>query len=166
MTNADLVTLLLRSWSQQRDYAERLIRDLSDADMTAQPVAGVTMNHPAWALGHLSAYPPVLAAMARRETPVDPISHPFGRDSKPVNDPTVYGSKEKIVSAYFGAHDELADTLASVDPSVMNDPIRVERWRERFPTLAHACFYLMTTHEATHLGQISAWRRAGGRPAV
>ncbi len=164
--NANLVDLLLRSWSQHRDYAARMTADLSDPDMVAQPVRGVVMNHPAWVLGHLSAYPPVLTAMLSRFKPDDPKDHPFGKDSKPLSDMSVYGTKESIVGDYFRVHDELAATMGRVDPVVLHDPIGVDRWRERFPTVAHAAFYLMTTHEATHLGQLSAWRRAGGRPAV
>ena len=162
----ELIEFLLRSWSQQRDYAVRLTADLSDADMVAQPIRGVVMNHPAWVLGHLSAYPPVLTAMLSRLVPADPKDHPFGKDSKPQSDLSMYGSKEAVVTDYLRVHDELAATFERIDPAVLADPIGVPRWRERFATVAHACVYLMTTHEATHLGQLSAWRRAGGRPSV
>lgn len=161
-----LVSLLLRSWSQQRDYAARLLADLSGDDMIAQPIAGVTMNHPAWIVGHLSAYPPALTAMLRGKTPTDPKDHPCGRGSKPINDRSGYPPWQEHMDLYFRLHDELDVALREVDISVLDGPIRIERWRERFPTIAHACVYLMTTHEATHLGQLSAWRRACGRPAV
>lgn len=134
--------------------------------MVAQPVPSVVMNHPAWILGHLSAYPPVLTTMLVRRTPMDPKDHPFGKDSKPTGDLSVYGSKSAILDEYLRVHDELAVTMERVDAAVLDDPIGVPRWRERFPTVGHACVYLMTTHEATHLGQLSAWRRAGGRPSV
>jgi hypothetical protein len=53
-----------------------------------------------------------------------------------------------------------------VDPAVLERPIPLERWTGRFPRIADATLYLMLSHEAAHLGQVSAWRRAGGRPAV
>lgn len=163
---SDIRVLLLKSWSQQRDYAERLVADLSEADMVSQPVPGVVMNHPAWVLGHLSAYPPVLTTMLSRLKPEDPKDHPFGKESRPQGDVSVYGSKASIVGEYLRVHDELAATLERVDAAVLHDPIGVDRWRERFPTVQDASFYLMTSHESTHLGQLSAWRRAGGRPSV
>ncbi|RMH27440.1 MAG: DinB family protein [Planctomycetota bacterium] len=164
---ADVVTgFLLHALTQQRAYAERLVADLSDADMVAQPVPGVVMNHPAWVLGHLSAYPPTLAAMLRGEPPADPKDHPFGRDSTPSADLALYGSKADALGAFNRVHDDLARALEQTAGARFGDPNPLPRWRERFPTIADACFYLTTVHLATHLGQLSAWRRAGGRPPV
>jgi len=41
-----------------------------------------------------------------------------------------------------------------------------ERMRSRFATVGQMIYGLMTAHEATHLGQFSAWRRAIGLPSV
>ena len=159
--------LLLRSWAQQRKYAGRLVADLSDEDMIRQPIAGVVMNHPAWIIGHLSAYPPALSAMLRGQKPNDPKDHSYGRGTTPAGDVSAYPPKAEHVTTYFRLHDELATTLESPEATGrLGDQIGVPRWRERFPTVAHACVYLMTTHEATHLGQLSAWRRACDMPAV
>ena len=38
--------------------------------------------------------------------------------------------------------------------------------RPRFPTIADQIGYLLTTHEAGHLGQLSAWRRMTGKKGV
>ena len=67
-----LIDAILRTWERQRDYAERLVADLSDADMVSQPVPGVIMNHPAWVYSHVGLYPPVLAAILREESFEDP----------------------------------------------------------------------------------------------
>jgi len=162
----ELAELLLRTWAANRDYAERLTADIPDDGMIAQPVPGVVMNHPAWVIAHLSAYPPVLAAMLRGETPTDPKDHPYGRDSKPESSPRAYPRKTQLLSQYFGAHDEAAAAMEAAPEETLRATMPLERWRGRFPTVAHACVHLMTSHEATHLGQLSAWRRAGGRPAV
>ena len=42
----------------------------------------------------------------------------------------------------------------------------LERWRPRFPCVVDLPGQFFVKHNATHLGQLSAWRRAGGRPAV
>jgi hypothetical protein len=161
-----LLAAVLRSWAAQRDYAQRLVADLSDAEMASQPVRGVTMNHPAWTFGHLSAYPPVLAAILRGQPFEDPIRHRFGRDSRPVNDAAAYPPKAELMRDYLTGHDDLGGALAEVDAEVLARDIPLERWRQRFPRVADAVVHLMIDHESTHLGQVSAWRRAGGRPAV
>jgi uncharacterized damage-inducible protein DinB len=56
--------------------------------------------------------------------------------------------------------------LERIDPSRLAGAIPLERWKQRFPLIADAVVHLMIDHESTHLGQVSAWRRAGGRPSV
>lgn len=161
-----MIAGILRSWQYQRDYAVKLVADLSEADMVSQPVPGVVMNHPAWVYGHCGIYPPVLAAMLEGEPFEDPIKHRYGRDSKPSPNRADYPSKNVIVAEFLNGHDRLAAVLERVDPTVVARPIPLERWKQRFPTIADAVAHLMLEHEAGHLGQVSAWRRAGGRPAV
>lgn len=163
---AILVDAILRTWERQKDYAQRLLADLSDADMVSQPVPGVTLNHPAWTISHLTVYSPVLAAILRGESFQDPIQSKYGRDSKPESDISAYPRKAALVAEYLRTHDELAATLRGVNPAVLDKPIPLERWRERFPFVADAIVHLMIDHESAHLGQISVWRRAGGRGRV
>jgi hypothetical protein len=40
------------------------------------------------------------------------------------------------------------------------------RWKEIMPTVGIALPYLLLVHENQHLGQLSAWRRVLGLPAV
>ncbi len=161
-----MIRALLLSWGNQREYAAKLVADLTDADMVSQPVAGVVMNHPAWTFGHLSPYPPVLAAILREQAFVDPLNSTYGRGTKPVGDVKAYPAKAKLMEEFFAGHDLLAKTLGEVDPAVMGKPIPLARWKERFPKIGDAVLYLMLSHEGGHLGQVSAWRRAGGRSAV
>src|ERR1044071_9081778 len=161
-----LIAGILRSWQYQRDYAVKLVADLSDADMVSQPVAGVGMNHPAWVYGHCGIYPPVLAALLEGRAFGGPLKHRCGRDSKATANRGDYPAKDVIVSEFLAGHDRLAEVLGRVDVSVMARPIPLKRWEQRFPTIADAMVHLMLEHEAGHVGQVSAWRRAGGRPAV
>lgn len=161
-----LIKSILRSWEHQRDYAERLVADLPDDQLVAQPVPGQTMNHAAWILGHLSAYPPVLTAMLQNAPFEDPANHPCGRDSHPLSDRAAYPPKAQIVAHYLTVHDGLSETLADIDPSILQHSTPLARWQERFPHLSDACIHLMLHHEGVHLGQLSAWRRAMGLPSV
>jgi len=157
---------LLAQYKHSGDYAERLVADLSPEEMTAQPVPGVTMNHPAWILAHLSAYPPVLTSMINGGTPEDPLEHRYGQRSRPLDDPAEYPPKDALVAQFLTVRHKLAETFDGAEPDRLGTPVTIERWTTRWPTIWHACVTLMTTHEATHLGQLSAWRRAGGRPPV
>lgn len=161
-----IIDAIARTWDKQEDYARRLVADLSDEDMVSQPVPGVTLNHPAWTLSHLSVYSPVLSAILRGMPFEDPINSPFGRDSTPKNDINAYPRKALLMGDYLGAHRELGATVRSVDPGVLERPVPLERWKERFPFIADVVVHLMIDHESAHLGQISVWRRAGGRGRV
>ncbi len=164
-----LVGAILGSWAKQRDYAARLVEDLSDEDMVSQPVADVVMNHPAWVFSHLSLYPPTLSAIlrgAREGEFADPIRSPFGKDSRPVGERSAYLPKGALMASFFDGHDELAAVLNAVHGEALAQPIPLKRWEQRFPRVADALVHLMLDHEAGHLGQVSAWRRAGGRSAV
>ncbi len=161
-----VIGAVLRSWAHQRGYAQRLVADLSDEDMVSQPVAGVTMNHPAWVLSHLTLYAGIVGAMLRGEEFEDPLKHRHGRESRPVNDVNEYPRKEALLAEYFRVHDDAARVLGEVGTGALEREMTLPRWRERWPRVGDAVIHLMLHHEAVHLGQISAWRRAGGRPAV
>ena len=157
---------ILMQFKANGDYAERLVADLSPEEMVSQPVAGVVMNHPAWILAHLSAYAPVMSKMLAGVAPTDPLMHRYGRQSTPVDDLAEYPPKDALVAHFLTVRHELAEAFDKADEDTLGGPVLIERWKERFPSLWHACITLMMTHETTHLGQLSAWRRAGGRPAV
>ncbi|TVQ31954.1 MAG: DinB family protein [Phycisphaeraceae bacterium] len=164
--NRALIDALVRAWDDQRGYAHRLVADLSDADMLAQPVRGVVMNHPAWILSHLTAYATVFSAILREEPVQDPADHPHGRNSRPLDDPGAYLPKDELVATFTASYDEVAELMRTVDPAIFDRDAPLERWRERFPRIADVAVQLTVKHMATHLGQLSAWRRAGGRPPV
>jgi hypothetical protein len=161
-----MIASILRSLRLQRDYAQRLVADLSDADLVSQPIPGVTLNHPAWTFSHFAPYPPVLAAILRQHPFEDPINSPHARGSKPVSDPAAYKPKAKLIAEFLSGHDALEAALAAATAADFARPVPLPRWAERFPLVGDAVVHLALHHEAAHLGQISAWRRAGGRPAV
>ena len=163
---ATLILAIARTWERQKEYALRLLADLTDEAMVSQPVAGVVMNHPAWTFSHLSVYPPVLTAILRGEAFEDPLTSAYGRDSAPVGDMGAYARKDELIRGFVRVHDELRETLVRVDPKVLEAPIPLARWRERFPQIADVVVHLMVDHESGHLGQVSMWRRAGGRARV
>jgi len=161
-----MLAALLHAYEDNREYAKRLVADLSDAEMMSQPVPGRVMNHAAWALAHLGVYGPVVEALVLGRPFQDPIDHPFGGKSKPLSDPGVYAPKAELLRVFVEGYDGAARALRSAPAERFGAPQPVERWKARFPTVAHFAQHIMVKHMATHLGQVSAWRRAGGRPSV
>jgi hypothetical protein len=155
-------TSILITWRRDMAYALRLVGDLSDEQMIAQPVSGRAMNHPAWTLAHLTLYNEVIAKMLRRIPFDDPMEHPFGMKSSPQGNATLYGPRASLIDGYKRTHDEAERALVECDPNVFTEDVPLERWRALHPKVADMTVMLMVKHESMHLGQLSAWRRAMG----
>ncbi|MEZ6210218.1 MAG: DinB family protein [Phycisphaerales bacterium] len=153
-------------WESNTKYALGLVEGVSAERMIAQPVAGVTMNHPAWVLSHLNVYAPIAAAMLRREPFEDPAEHRYGRKSKVVNDLNEYLTKDALIAEYTRVHGDALAALNSADERVFGEATPLERWRAVHPTVGDVVLMLMVKHESIHLGQLSAWRRAMGLAPV
>lgn len=158
--------IILAEHAELRAYAQRLTADLSDADMLAQPIQGVTMNHPAWLLSHLLAYAPVLEMILQGEPVEDPIAHRHGRGSTPMADPEHYLPRDELIAEFDDAYARAGHAFEQVSEHWLTTTTPIKRWVERFPTIAYLPGQFLVKHMATHLGQLSAWRRAMGRPAV
>ena len=161
---SSIIDGLLFGWQKNLEYGQKLVNDLSDDQMVVQPASG--MNHPAWVLSHLNVYHPVIEAVIKGELFDDPKGHPFGMQSKPKTDRSVYASKDELVSAFVHGHEKVANALSAASETVFDQPVVLERWQQFMPTAGVALPYLMLVHENTHFGQLSAWRRVQGLPSV
>lgn len=130
--------------------------------MTEQPTA--KMNPPAWIIGHLS-----VTTDLGRELLGLPRAAPkewhdlFDTGTVPSPEPGLYPPKADLLAGYEAAHARLTDAvrrLARLDVLDRANPI--DALATGLPTLADLMAHLLTTHEAMHLGQLSAWRRAMG----
>jgi hypothetical protein len=156
--------------------AKKLVADLADDQMCAQPVPGRVMNHAAFILGHLAwtsdqgvnllkASTPAAAALGDSAWNDAAWKELFAMNAKPLPDWKSYPSKEKLLAALEDGHSRFTAAMKGVTPEILGQPAP-ERVRSRFPTLGHLLIALLTSHEAGHLGQLSAWRRALGLPPV
>jgi hypothetical protein len=155
---------LLLGWDRNAPYAAKLVGDLTDEQMVQQPRPG--MNHPAWTLSHLNLYHDVLVALLTHAPFADPKDHQYGMTSKPVADRSAYASKADLIGTFQAGHDRVRSALLEAPPDVFEAAIPLERWKPSFPLVGTILGYLMLSHESTHLGQLSAWRRAMGLPSV
>ena len=159
---------LLFAWKKNLDYAPKLVADLSDEQMVAQPAraGSAASNHPAWVFSHLNVYLPLMASIIKGEAFEDPKGHQFGMTSKPEASRDLYASKDELIAEYIKGHEQVAELLGNADDSVFAKPVELPRWSAGMPTAGHALPYLMLNHENGHLGQVSAWRRIQGMPSV
>lgn len=151
-------------------YAKRLVDDVSAEQFTAQPrVDGCAVpNHPAWVLGHLANTSGVFGATLLGVEPHqrDGWKELFGGGSKPLSDASLYPDKAALLAALEESHQHIAAAFDKAGDARLAETNPAERLRPIFPTIADMIVFIMTSHEATHLGQLSAWRRAMGLPSV
>ncbi|MEK6700712.1 MAG: DinB family protein [Planctomycetota bacterium] len=161
-----IASAILITWRRNGQYARRLVVDLSPAQWTAQPIAGATLNHPAWIFSHLNVYAPLCIAMARGQSFADPIDHKFGQRSEVSTNPSDYPHGPALLADYESLHTQTEEALVVAPPEVFAAANPLERWRAIHPTIGDMLVTLMVKHESGHLGQLSAWRRALGMPRV
>jgi hypothetical protein len=147
-------------------YFRRLVADLSDEQMTTQPMAACVLNHAAFVIGHLAWVCDFGSTLLGEPAAIDPSWRDlFGMNAKPNTDRTVYPSKAVLLKSFEDAHTRLVLVALGAPPETLQQ-LPPERFRNRFPTVAHLVLHMLTNHEAVHLGQLSAWRRASGLPPV
>ena len=158
--------LALVIYKHNLTYAQKLVADVPDAQLSAQPVAGRTLNHAAFVLGHLTwTSRRALTYLGEGSASAVEGGDLFGMGAVPHSERSRYPSKEKLLGELEDAHARLAAAITKAMPESLQQPAP-ERARGRFPTMGHMLLHMLTSHEATHLGQLSAWRRALGLAPV
>jgi DinB superfamily len=160
------VESIIYAWDNQGRYALTLVEDLTDEQMVLRP--GGNMNHPAWILGHVSLYHPVILQLLKGDTVNDPKNDPvFGfAGHGPLDDVAKYGGKEAIVSRFATGHENVVQALLAAKPEDFRRQPSLERWAKIYPTVEFMLPDLILHHESLHIGQISIWRRAAGLKSV
>ena len=157
-----MLTHLLHAYDMQLNIAKRLVKDIPDDQMCAQPNGLV--NHPAWSLGHVV----MSADGAGKVLGIEPQAPETWRDvfktgGTPSGDPTGYPDKDALLAELEAVHDRWKAALAGIDAAVLDAEHPNEQMRAYLPTVGSMVAFMMTSHEMDHLGQIAAWRRAAGR---
>jgi hypothetical protein len=160
-----VIELILPTYNFCLLYAEKLVADVPDEQMCAQPMPGRVMNHAAFTLGHLAWANDNALALLGGQPKLADWKERVGMGAKPADDRSLYPSKSALLDALKDAHARLSTALKDATPEALAQPAP-ERARGRFPTVGSMVIGLMTSHEGSHLGQLSAWRRAMGFPSV
>ena len=161
---------IIKQYDFNLQYAKALVQDLSDDQMTTIPANGFE-NHPAWTLGHLITgsaglaedlgakfeMPENWADIFLRKGPGDP--------RKPDLDKSKYPSKILLLVELERQHNKVKKLLTLFRNADLNTNFKW-RFSNHMPTLADLIVFMCINHEAMHLGQLPAWRRAMGLPSA
>jgi uncharacterized damage-inducible protein DinB len=151
-----------------RNQTLKLVADLTDEQLAVQPAP--KMNHAAWVLGHLLVVDySFLAIITGQPAPGwidDAFRATYGGKSEPVADKSKYQPKAFYIERLLAVREQIVARLKQMKPIDFQQPHPDPARRERMPTIGHAVMLYGTWHEAYHSGQLSAWRRVQGLPAV
>lgn len=161
---------IIKQYDFNLAYAKELVRDLSNEQMTIVPSAGFE-NHPAFTLGHLVSGSAMLledmgAAFEMRNDWVEIFARKGPRDqTRPDNVVSKYPTKELLLTALEAEHTKVKERLKAMTEENLMANVK---WHfdKIMPTLLDLIYFMCITHEAMHLGQLSAWRRAMGLPSA
>ncbi len=155
-------------YSVMLGYARLLTKEIDEAQMDVQPCAG--MNTPRWVLGHLSLCTDYALQLLGKPTRLPAEWHQrFGPGSSvPKAGEAGVPKKQELLEALAAGHAAASAASESVTAEQLapKHPVEIKFVKELFPTVGELVAHLFTTHEAIHLGQLSAWRRSMGMPGV
>lgn len=151
-------------------FAKALVQDVEEELMTHNPGLGLE-NHPGFTLGHLVTgaalvvkslggeydIPDGWDELFRRKGPGDP--------TLPNADQSVYPSKKQLLEELDRQHQAIKMRIKNMTEEAFNSP-KSWRFAGYFPTTTDYLYFMCVNHEAMHLSQLSAWRRAMNLPSA
>lgn len=149
-------------------YAEALVADLTDETACVSAGPGLE-NHPVWTLGHLVSGADMLAEDLGLEREMSSrwreLFDRRGPGDPRLPDRADYPSIEEVLTELRRQHERITSHWRALPEEALTAPLE---WRfdGEFPTVGGAALFLAITHEALHLGQLAAWRRARGLPSA
>lgn len=143
-------------------YAEGLFADVDPAQ-AFEPLSPGGI-HPGWVAGHLAyAGLNVVALLGGDPAGLEPLAKRFGM-GETIEAPGATDF-EALVETHRDVHRRVGLAVEAATPEALAAENPVAPFRAAFPTAGDMVAFLLTGHEATHLGQLSVWRRShGGKP--
>ena len=148
------------------EYMNLLVADIDESEFDHQPIEG--FNPPRWTLGHLAIYTDyALRATGGRFQCPKQWHRSFARGTTSDQTPEDLPSKNELIKKIIDGFSTVRDRCQQMDASAVAARHSVPFLSSTpLTTVGHVVSHLMTTHFSGHLGQLSAWRRACGRPPV
>ena len=144
-------------------FGDSLLADIAPEDMCKQPEPG--MNHPAWIIGHLAIASDGHSKYAGGEPRLAAWRERFDFGTQLTQNLDDYPAKDELVGEWHAANERLINAVSTAEPAMLEEPTQGPLG-ESLPTVGDFLVFSMTGHTSLHLGQLSAWRRADGRPPL
>ncbi len=146
-------------------FLKSLLEGIDTDKMAHQPSPG--MNHPAWIVGHLVTAMEFGAKLAGATYKApDGWSDLFGMKSEPSDDGSKYPDMTTLLAELDKSVAAVMPSLESIGSDALAAQMPDEGFRKMMPTVGDGLTFLINGHIAMHVGQLSAWRRACGMPAL
>lgn len=144
-------------------YLERLIAEMPDDKLFASCGAGA--NPPAWVIGHLAVCTDYAAGLLGLPMVCPKPWHKmFGPTGKPFAGAADYPPRVDMLAALKNGHERVTSALPNANPATLSAPHTLAILAGTpIKTNGELLSHLLTTHEAVHIGQLSAWRRQLGQ---
>ena len=166
-----------RCYEVHTAYGAALAADIPEDRLADRPHPG--MNPPVWLLGHVAVVGNFALSLLdglgidAPDGEAGPVDLPGWREHFGVGtEPLVYAdgfappTGDELRAAVARTHARFLAATAHVTPEMLTEPLPIERLAARFPTHGDILTHLLTSHDAVHWGQLSAWRRAAGLGAI
>ena len=144
---------------------EKMSAEISGAQMRER-IGGIG-HTPAWILGHLAVAQGSALRILGQTSPIPQEWREWcGPGSKEEAEPVVT-DKAVLVEAIRAGHAAVAANWDKRDPDRLAQPHAVPFLTQTaLKTYGELLVHLVTSHESMHIGQLSAWRRQAGMPAL
>ena len=149
-----------------RSYLDRLMLNLPDDELDIQPHPG--LHSPRWILAHLAIVADYGLKMIDLPTLCPKTWHvAYGPSSQAGTESRVKPDRSELRNAIDVGYSQLCDALPTASTEKFNEPHGVELLAGTLiVTRIDLVCHILTTHFATHLGQLSSICRLQGRPAL
>jgi hypothetical protein len=138
------------------------LKDLSDADLRAKPVAG--MNPLAWQLGHLIGAERWFVEKVKPGT-APPLPEGFeqahSKESAASGDASGFRTKEEYLAIWKPQREASLAALESLPDGALDQPTEIP-----FAPTVGALMNMVGSHVLMHAGQFAAVRRSLGKPVA
>lgn len=147
-------------------YCQQLSADIEESKMTHQPSPG--LKPPIWILTHLAISTDYAARCLGLPAACPKEWHrAFGPGSQNLPDLQPLPTKKELLDAIEAGHARVSEAAQNASPEKMAEPNPIELLKDTpLKTVGDLVCHLLSTHEAFHLGQLSAWRREAGFPPI
>ena len=145
------------------EYARMHLEDVT-SEQWCEQAEGLGM-HPASIVGHVAVNYAMVRMMLGDELDLpDGWSDLFAGTAAATAEASAYPAKDELLAALADQRGRILARLEAASADDLAQPTPHEEARKFIPTVGDGLVLVLTIHEALHLGQLSAWRRAMALP--